>query len=600
MSSSPFDLIAGQLRTLESKLRTWIERPHRWPLSYDRWLAFSKLADDVLRQAKALSSDRPHLIVMLMGGTGVGKSSLLNALARGTIAEAAFTRPTTREPIVYLHQAYPVDRLDQALRQCRIVRHDQAGLEHKIIVDTPDLDSNETIHRDRLHAVLPTADVVLYVGSQEKYHDQAGWEVFLQHRERRAFAFVLNKWDRCVAASGTGVRPDEDLLRDLRAAGFADPLLFRTCAHAWVSSNGKPPPSLPEGEQFQALAAWLEQGLTRREIEAIRTKGIHQLLTQLESALHEAQPPDVQGVADKTTTHWRRTVRDEIDVHTELVLNCVAAHQKTLERRLGQSIKPPFRGVMGAFTRMLDLLRHGIFRSRLPRLTSGPGEIGMASADLVGFARSCAKETFTRSLSARLTALTDRLVANADDAGLPTSGLAEDITSQLRSITDETYANYLGESLRSAETVLAGESSWRQRSSRVWTWLGDLLPWATALVTLIWLVYAKFFTNAFVGVMDLLLMPFVAAFFVMIVLYAVYRWTVPVTWRKIVPVCSSHIRQHLRESFETALQSLPAQQAALLMEERRAVAEVLQLTGEARELMRRQEQLGEVAVLYAQ
>jgi hypothetical protein len=599
MSTSPFDVIAAQLRALESKLRTWVDRPHRWPLPYERWMTLSKQADDLVRQADALTAERPYLIVMLMGGTGVGKSSLLNALAKGNIAEAAFTRPTTREPIVYLHRQYDAARLDPALRECRVVWHEQPGLEYKILVDTPDLDSNETKHRDRLEAVLPTADVVLYVGSQEKYHDQAGWELFLQQKERRAFAFVLNKWDRCLAASGTGLRPDQDLLRDLKAAGFLDPLIFRTCAYAWA--NGSTKRDLPEGEQFPALASWLEQGLTKREIEAIRTKGIQQLLNQLESALREAQPPDVQQAAGKTTGLWQRTLDDEIHTQTELLLNCVAVHQKTLERRMGQAITPPFRGMTGWVTRMLEIARNGLFRSRLPRLTTAvPAEIGTASGDLLGFARSCAKETYQRSLGARLTALTDRLVANADDGGLPTSGLDQDIIAQLASLSEPMFANYLGESLRAAEVALAGESSWRVRSGRLWTWLGDLVPWCTGLVIFLLLLYSKFVSNAYVGVTDLLLLPFFSALFMMVLLYVIYRWTVPVTWRKLVPAISAPLRKDLQASYATALKALPEQQATLLTEERRAVTELLQLVGQARQTIRQQEQLGQVAVLYAQ
>src|SRR5262249_44158595 len=147
-------------------------------------------------------------------------------------------------------------------------------LEHKILVDTPDLDSNDLANREKLFHLLPVADVVLYVGSQEKYHDKLGWELFLHQRKRRAFAFVLNKWDRCLHGSG-GVRPDEDLLRDLRAAGFQDPLLFRTCAQMWVDNShpiGLQPGGLPQGEQFQELVRWLEMGLSRLEIEAIKAR----------------------------------------------------------------------------------------------------------------------------------------------------------------------------------------------------------------------------------------------------------------------------------------------------------------------------------------
>src|SRR5437764_320286 len=81
---------------------------------------------------------------------------------------------------------------------------------------------------------------------------------------RRAFAFVLNKWDRCLHAFTSGVRPDEDLLRDLKNEGFDNPLLFRTCAQKWVDyqtsspaqNNGKPP-GLPDDEQTAELIDWL-------------------------------------------------------------------------------------------------------------------------------------------------------------------------------------------------------------------------------------------------------------------------------------------------------------------------------------------------------
>ena len=70
------------------------------------------------------------------------------------------------------------DRLDPALRLCRLSRHDRESLRDKVIVDTPDVDSNDTANRERLLELLPVADVVLYVGSQEKYHDQVGWDPY--------------------------------------------------------------------------------------------------------------------------------------------------------------------------------------------------------------------------------------------------------------------------------------------------------------------------------------------------------------------------------------------------------------------------------------
>ena len=135
-------------------------------------------------------------------------------------------RPTTRDPVVYYHESIQPHRLDPALQHCKLIANDRPALEQKILVDTPDIDSNDLANREKLLQLLPVADIVLYVGSQEKYHDKLGWELFLQQRKRRAFAFVLNKWDRCQNVT-SGVGPDEDLLKDLKTEGFKDPRFQR-------------------------------------------------------------------------------------------------------------------------------------------------------------------------------------------------------------------------------------------------------------------------------------------------------------------------------------------------------------------------------------
>src|SRR6266568_67293 len=133
--------LAPALHELERGVRAWQTTPHRQPLSALQKATLEGLASDSGRQAEALQQDTPLLIIMLMGGTGVGKSTLLNALAGGAIAQASFQRPTTRDPVVYYHESIRPDRLDPALRQCRLVAHDRPALEQKVVVDTPDVDS---------------------------------------------------------------------------------------------------------------------------------------------------------------------------------------------------------------------------------------------------------------------------------------------------------------------------------------------------------------------------------------------------------------------------------------------------------------------------
>src|SRR5947209_9533861 len=115
--------LAPALRALERRLRAWRAANNRYPLSTLQRATLEGLAGDLARQAEALQLEQPLLVITLMGGTGVGKSTLLNALAGGSIAQASFQRPTTRDPVVYYHEAIPPHRLDPALQHCRLAAH---------------------------------------------------------------------------------------------------------------------------------------------------------------------------------------------------------------------------------------------------------------------------------------------------------------------------------------------------------------------------------------------------------------------------------------------------------------------------------------------
>ena len=196
--------VVGEPRALE------IDAPARETL--DR--AFERARQQLVEELP------PVLVVALAGGTGVGKSTLINALAGGEIAEASAERPTTTHIRVYHHEDVELGGLPSAITYgARFVAHRREELRHKVLVDTPDLDSFVREHRERTLRLLKSAGLVLYVFSPEKYLEERTWSVLREERRFSASAAVLNKVD--------GLGPDElatvteDLAARLNDAGLA-------------------------------------------------------------------------------------------------------------------------------------------------------------------------------------------------------------------------------------------------------------------------------------------------------------------------------------------------------------------------------------------
>ena len=157
------------------------------------------------------------VVVALAGGTGSGKSSLVNAIAGEEVALTGGIRPMTSEPLA-LVPADGAGALAGYLDELEIsdrVEHD--GPSWLCVLDLPDNDSVEVDHRHRVDALLPRVDMVAWVTDPEKYRDAVLHHQYISEMSgyQEQFLFVLNQIDR-LDPEDAGVVVDDLARRSAR------------------------------------------------------------------------------------------------------------------------------------------------------------------------------------------------------------------------------------------------------------------------------------------------------------------------------------------------------------------------------------------------
>jgi energy-coupling factor transporter ATP-binding protein EcfA2 len=168
---------------------------------------------------RAADLDAP-LVVVILGSTGSGKSSLLNALVGAGVSPSGVLRPTTRRPVAIVHRDDFLGRLKSMVDRKKLEVRADGALRHVVLIDAPDFDSVEQENRVLASELLETADLVVFVTTATRYADQVPWDVLARARQRGVpLLTVLNRLPTDETDATDVIADYRRLLVD---GGFAD------------------------------------------------------------------------------------------------------------------------------------------------------------------------------------------------------------------------------------------------------------------------------------------------------------------------------------------------------------------------------------------
>ncbi len=239
------------------------------------------------------------LVAGLLGGTGVGKSTIMNALAGAEIASTGHRRPNTDRVLLYRHEGV---ELPPSLPKTEVpwqeFAHQAEAVRQIVLCDLPDFDSLVGEHRERVLGFLEHLDVLVFVTSPEKYADRSLYE-FLEGvpKARPNFYFVLNKID--LLFQGEDLEPGYRQLTSLsglfqeylQKVDVSEPLVFPVSAEQALRGSATRP-----WNQFPAFRRELFRDREAKEVMAIKSANLDQEVQELLSRLQaEALHIDTLG-----------------------------------------------------------------------------------------------------------------------------------------------------------------------------------------------------------------------------------------------------------------------------------------------------------------
>lgn len=304
-----------------------------------------RLVEIKLAFEAARGPDAPPLVV-IAGGTNVGKSTTFNWIVGEAIASSSPLARHTKAPTVFVHRsglealangaflpAYrripledplaPTKEMDAGGRAYFLLAHERDEAREVVLIDSPDIDSTHARNRAVAEDLLFLADTLLFVSTPEKYNDQLCVTYLRQ-------AVELGKALVCVLNKGA----DEEVARDFREVVVpgleGEDVVVLTLPY--VTPKPDPATEAPFRAQLRAAAlqppaGWAAQRERARRGAALRVSAdLEELTSRLREELSELDRirSEVELALDRQRDAYEATLRSlefyELDRVFERVL----------------------------------------------------------------------------------------------------------------------------------------------------------------------------------------------------------------------------------------------------------------------------------------
>lgn len=273
----------AELENIIKKLEALTNYKGNW----EKFLSVAEKLKGGIRELEERSNKiESLLIVAMVGGTGVGKSTLINAIAGDKIAKTSEMRPCTERPVIYHPPHWNPDSEFREIGEL----YARSALDNIVLIDTPDTDSIMKDHRNFTEKMIEKCDLILLCGNEDKYLEEATWSIIREINKERGFVVVETK----MSSQKTSIM--DDWLAKLKQDGIEPMAYFRVNALRALDRKL----GIKSGEadmneyDFQKLEEFLVRQLTEAKIRQIKTANVHglieKMIQKIDKFLDETEP----------------------------------------------------------------------------------------------------------------------------------------------------------------------------------------------------------------------------------------------------------------------------------------------------------------------